>query len=404
MTKYDSQVSVSYFDLLTDPRLGLILLVTAVGMIGSLLPPALPALVSGLSVGDETVGYIITFYKIPSILIIPIAAVIADIYGRRAVLIPSLIIFGAAGSLMFFIRSFSMMLFLALFLGIGAAAIYPITVTLLGDYFQDEQNSAGQGIRVGVIGIGAILIPAITGYLAGIQWNYPFLLFFCAFPVIVIVFVFLKEPIQQTTSKDNSILIGNYIQSIRKELTDSALGILLFGGFIRGFSRYALITFVPLFAVSSLSASLFEVGLLLSARGVVYLIVAPFAGELVNRFARKWILVGSLSASGLAFIFLSSAPGLFWLGLLVGFHAIGDAMFDPVNKGTVTAVAHGEYRAGIVNTLYVLKRIGQTFAPMVFGLILTIYNYHTLFVSAGIVIFAYLLIFSFVFNYKPTST
>lgn len=309
----DSTRSVSYLYLFTDPRFKIILLVSAVGMIGALLPPALPALGSGLDVGDETIGYVITAYKLPSILIIPIAAAVADIYGRRTVLLPSLILFGVAGSLILFLRSFSAVLLLTLFLGIGAAAIFPLTVTLLGDFFQDERNSAGQGIRVGVIGLGAVFVPVATGYLAEIKWNYPFLLFFFVFPVVGIVYLFLKEPVKQAPSKRSlRTTATEYLQAIRNELSDPALAILLGGGFVRGFSRYALVTFVPLFAVRVLSASLVVAGILLSIRGVIYTLVAPFAGELVKRFARKWLLAGSLAVSGVALFALPLSPT--WLG------------------------------------------------------------------------------------------
>ena len=224
------------------------------------------------------------------------------------------------------------------------------------------------------------------------------------FPVVGIVYLFLKEPVKQAPSERSlRTTATEYLQAIRNELSNPALAILLGGGFVRGFSRYALVTFVPLFAVRVLSASLVVAGILLSIRGVVYTLVAPFAGELVKRFTRKWLLAGSLAVSGVALFALPLVPDVAWLGVLVGCHALGDAMFDPVNKSTVTAMARKEYRAGIVNSLYVLKRVGQTASPVVFGLLLAASNYQTLFVSAALVIGGYVLLFSWLFVYKPVS-
>lgn len=216
MTGSNSGTPVSYPALLSDVRLWIVLLVTAAGILGNILPPALPALAAGLNVGDETVGYVITAYKLPSVLIIPLAAVVAGIYGRRMVLIPSLLLYGAVGTAMFFITSFSLMLLFALFLGVGAAAIHPIGVTLLGDFFKGARNSAGQGIRVCVVGIGAILIPAATGYVSGVQWSAPFLFFLLTFPILAVVYVFLHEPVERKSSKrSRDTIFREYLNVIR---------------------------------------------------------------------------------------------------------------------------------------------------------------------------------------------
>lgn len=404
MTGSSPGTSVSYPTLLSDVRLWIVLLITAAGILGNVLPPALPALAAGLNVGDKTIGYLITAYKLPSVFIIPLAAVVADVYGRRMVLLPSLLLYGAVGTAMFFITSFSLMLLFALFLGVGAAAIHPISVTLLSDFFKGARNSAGQGIRVAVVGIGAILIPAATGYISGVQWSAPFLLFLFTFPVLAVVYVFLQEPIERKPpDRGRRTIFREYLNVIRTDLSTPALAVLLLGGFFRGFSRYALLTFVPLFAVSQIGASLLAAGALLSVRGVVYILVAPFAGELVRTVSRKWLLAGSLSVSGLALVLLPFVSEVAWLGVLVGLHTFGDAVFDPVNKGAVTGMARQENRAGVVNTLYVLKRVGQTSSPAVFGSILAAAGYYALFVSAGAVVGAYVVVFVLLFAYVPVS-
>lgn len=393
---------VSYSQLLVDRRFALILLVTATATLGSVLPPALPGISAGLGVSEATVGTVITVYKLPSILMIPIAAAVADIYGRRTVLLPSLLLFAVGGGAIFLVDSFLAVLLMAFALGIGWAALFPLTVTLLGDYFTGQWNAAGQGVRVGVIGIGIVLIPAVTGYLAGIRWNYPFLLFLLGLPVFALVYVALEEPLEET---DHEASLGETVRSygraIRVELADRSLGVLLVGGLTRGVSSYALLTFVPLFAVSVLDATLFEAGLLLSLRGFVYILLSPTAGALVTRFSRKSLLFGSLAICGGSLAAIPFSPDLVWLAAIVMLHAAGDAMFDPVNKGTVTMMARRQYRAGIVNSLYILKRIGQTAAPVTLGLVLTLTDYRVLFVAAAVFVAAYLAFFLLWFRFDP---
>jgi MFS family permease len=394
----------TYAALLTDSRFAVVVLVSAAGTIGSVLPAALPAIAAGLGVSDGTVGQLVTAYKLPSVLIVPVAAAIADIYGRRTVLLPSLAVFGIAGSLMVALPSFPLLLAFAICLGVGGAAIYPLSVTLLGDFFSGERNAAGQGIRVGAIGVGTVVVPAAAGSLAGIRWNYPFLLFLVVLPIAAVVHVALPEPLDRSVSRERlRSIVAGYFVAVREDLAAPSLAVLVSGGFVRGFTRYALLTFAPLFAVSHLGASFVVAGLLLSVRGVVLILVAPFAGALVGRFARKWLLVGSLSVSGLALAILPFVQDVVWLGALIGLHTLGDATFDPVNKGTVTAMARRERRAGIVNTLYLLKRVGQAAAPLGFGLLLSATNYQTLFLAAGVVVGTYVLAFAAVFRFEPAA-
>lgn len=396
---------VSYRRLLLDQRFALILLVTATATLSSVFAPALPGISAGLGVREGRVGYLITAFKLPSILVIPLAAGIADIYGRRAVVIPSLLLFVGAGATMFFLQSFTTVLVFGLIVGVGGAALYPMTVTLLGDFFDGEWNSAGQGIRVAVIGLGIVGVPALTGYLAEINWNYPFLLFLGGLPVVILIYLFLGEPVD-TLERGNSLTatVSEYVTAVKHEVKSPTLAVLLCSGFIRGFSRYALITFVPLFAVGVLGATIFEAGLLISLQGTVYLIVSPFAGLIVSRFARKWILFTSLGFCGAMLIALPFTQSLLGAGIVVALHTLGDAMFDPVNKGTVTNMAHKEYRAGIVNSLYVLKRVGQASAPAAFGFLLTVYGYFELFLTAGVVVGVYLVLFMAVFTYQPATS
>lgn len=404
MDAQPATTNVSYIGLLRNPRFALILLITATATLGSILPPALPGLAAGLGVTEGRVAYVITAFKIPSILIVPVAAVIADTYGRRRVLLPSLLIFAVAGGAMFFLASFSTVLLVALIVGVGWAALFPLTVTLLGDFFEGEWNAAAQGLRVAIIGICIVAVPAATGYLAELRWNYPFLLFFLGLPVFVLVFALLAEPMEgRSSSRDFATTFTGYTAAIRSQLASPALAILVCGGYTRGFSTYALLTFVPLFAVSVLGASLFEAGLLLSLRGIIYVIVAPFAGTIVARFSRKHVLFVSLLVCAFALLSLPFAAHLRSLGLIVAVHAAGDAMFDPVNKGTVTTMARREYRAGIVNALYVLKRIGQASSPAVCGMVLVMFGYHELFIAAGTFVIAYLVLFAAWFSYEPVA-
>lgn len=389
---------------LADRQTVLVLVITFVGTLGTALPPALPGIADALGVPDGRVGLLITFFKVPSILVIPFAAGVADLYGRRTVLLPSIALFGVAGFGMYFPRSFRLLLALALLTGIGAAAIFPITVTVLGDLYEGARNSAAQGLRVGVVGVGAVSVPAATGYLSGLSWNYPFLLFGLALPALALSYAFLEEsrPGRASNGRLRAVM-RRYGDALRRELADPNLDLLVLGGFVRGFVRFAVLTFVPLFAVRALGASLFQGGAILSVRGLGYVLVSPLAGRVVARLDRKRGLVGALSVCALSLVTIPFAPDLRALVGLVFLYAVGDALFDPVTKDAVTAMARPDYRAGVVNALYVAKRTAQTISPAAFGFVLALAGFDALFVLAGLVVAVYLCVFWLSFTFAPAS-
>ncbi|MEY7851200.1 MFS transporter [Natrarchaeobius sp. A-rgal3] len=391
-----------YRRVLSNPQFGLILAITFVGMLEAALAPALPAIADALNVTDARVGLLITFFKIPSILVVPVAAIVADRYGRRVVILPSLALFGVAGTAMFFVETFALLLAMATVMGIGAAAIFPITVTMLGDIYSGSANATAQGFRVAIVGIAAVSIPTLSGYLSGLSWNYPFALFALAFPAIVLTSLYLRETIEPSTSADGvSRLTRQYSGAIRSELLDPNVRILVLGGFVRGFVRYGVLTFIPLFAVRVLDASLFEAGALLAVRGFAYVFVSPVSGSIVGRIGRKRALIVAMLVSTTALVVIPFSPTLLILAIAVFAYFTGDALFDPVMKGAVTTIGDADYLAGVVNTLYVLKRTGQTVSPAIFGFVLMLFGYETLFIVAGAIVFAYLVAFRTTFSASP---
>lgn len=382
--------SVSYTGLLSDPRLLSLTLISAVGTFGgSAVSPALPTIATALGVSDANIGLVMTAYTLPQILVIMLVGMLADTYGRRVVLLPALFVFGAAGTAIALVDSFSAILGLRIIQGMVAGGIIPITITVIGDVYTGAVGSAAQGIRLSGNALSSILVPAVAGLLAGIAWYVPFYLFLLAFVGGILGYLYLPETGQRQISGDVLGEIREYAHALRIEITDRNLGVIFAGGFFQGFAWYALLTFVPLFAVRTLDATTFTAGLALSMRGIARIVIAPVTGTVLTAVSRKWALIGSLvvSAAGTALIPLSST--VIWLGLLVGVFGLGDALFTPVHRDTLTQLASEERRAGVVDGMIVFRQIGTTASPVVFGAVLAAVGFDALFVLAGAVFAVY---------------
>ena len=273
---------------------------------------------------------------------------------------------------------------------------------------RESPGSGGAGLAdrqtvlvLAITFVGMLGAAAATGYLSGLSWNYPFLLFGLALPAVALSYAFLDEsrPRQASNGRLRAVM-RRYADALRRELADPNLDLLVLGGFVRGSVRFAVLTFVPLFAVRALGASLFQGGTILSVRGLGYVLISPLAGRVVARLDRKRTLVGALSVCALSLVTIPFAPDLHALVGLVFLYAVGDALFDPVTKDAVTRWTP-DYRAGVVNALYVAKRTAQTISPPAFGFVLALAGFDALFVLAGLFVASYLCVFWLSFTFAP---
>lgn len=386
-----------YRNLLSDTRMTSIALVSFYATLGmNVASAALPAMVHGLAVSDAQIGLVVTVYSFAAMLFVPLSGAVADTYGRRTVLLPSILVFGLSGIAIAFVNSFLSVLVLRGFQGAAYAALMPLTVTLLGDLYSGSLGSAAQGLRVSMNGIGSSAIPVLAGFLAGYAWNYPFLIFVLVFPITLLTYLYIPETVDESARGSADTDMRAYLSRIRTEVSSINTSILVSGEGIRDFVRYALLTFVPLFAVRSLDASFAAAGSVLAARGIAYILISPMSGIAVRRFSRKQVLIGALFLSGGSIVAMPLASSVLWLALLLGLYTFGDSMFSPVIKDSVAGLASDKRRGGIISTMNLLKYGGQTVSPTFFGFVLAIGGFAPVFyIAAGVaVIYGSILFFT----------
>lgn len=395
MTEYTNNKR-SYRSLLSDPQLLTVLAISVVGTTGTnVASPALPGVTAALPVTEAQVGLLITAYTLPGMLFVPFAGVAADIYGRRTVILPSLFVFGIVGTMLAAANSFRALLVLRTVQGAAVSGFMPLTVTLLGDLYSGSIGSTVQGFRVGANGIGGAVAPFVAGTLAGLAWNYPFLLYGVAFIALALAYMFLPETMARINDETDTRLVETlmwYGRAFRAQLTDRDLAVLLTGGFARDFPRYTVMTFVPLFAVQALGISLAAAGTVLSIRGVVSFVVSPFTGSLSERLSRKWVLIGSMLVSTAGIVLIAAAPNLLLLGVAMGVYSVGDALFSPAVKDALTTAATDENRSGIIGGMQLVKYTGQTASPALLGLVLAVTTFSVVFSIAAAITGVYALV------------
>jgi MFS family permease len=396
----DDSAGGVYRDLLTDSGFVVVLTISIAGtMGGNVARPALPGLAAGLGITDARAGLVISAYTLPTALLVPVAGTLADVYGRRVVVIPSLVVFGAAGSAIAFVASFEAVLGLRVVQGAAVAGVSTLSITLLGDLYDDSRGAAAQGTRVGANKLNNIFGPVLVGILAGVAWSYPFLLYAFAFPVAVATYFFLPRTVTRAdggadaeTPETIRGVFGEYARALRVELRDPHLRLLVSGGGVRDAVKVGVLTFVPIFAVRELGASVVAGGAVLSARGFAGIVAAPLSGAVVDRLSRKTTLLAGLGIAVAGVLLMSVSPSVAALWVAVGVFGVGDALYAPVLKDAVTDRVADDTRAGVVGGMSTLKKLVQTAAPAAFGAVLAAAGFDPIFYIAAAIGLGYLVV------------
>lgn len=181
--------------LLRDQNLYLIFAISLMAVIGvASITPAFPQMSEALKISPKNIGLLITVFTFPTVILGPIIGILADRFGRKKILVPSLFLFGVAGAACAFENDFNLLLLMRFLQGIGAASLLSLGVTLIGDLYTGVQRATAMGYNASVSSIGTALYPTIGGALAVMGWHYPFLLPLVAIPIGLLVLFFLKNP------------------------------------------------------------------------------------------------------------------------------------------------------------------------------------------------------------------
>lgn len=133
---------------------------------------AMPTIIGRLG-GVSLYSWVFSAYLLTSTTTVPLYGKLADLYGRKPVFLFGVTVFLAGSALSGLAQSMVQLVIFRAVQGIGAGAVLPVTMTLIGDLFTIEQRARLQGFFSGVWGVSSVLGPALGGIItdtAGWRW------------------------------------------------------------------------------------------------------------------------------------------------------------------------------------------------------------------------------------------
>ena len=346
----------------------------AVAIMQTLLVPIIPELPSLLGVSAEDASWLITATLIASVVATPSLSRLADMYGKRRMLLVSLG-FLLAGSLIGVVGSSLAMLILARSLQGFAVALVPIGMSIMRDELPRERLAGAVALMSATVGIGAAVGLPLSGWIYSqfgwhaIFWSSASIAFVM---IIAIMLVIDESPVRAGGHFDYrgaivlSLALTAVLLGITKggawgwtsvpTLASFAVGLALFAAWwplemrvtdpivdlrtsvrrpvaltnaaslVIGFSMYAnmLVTTQLLqlpvstgfgFGISALAA-----GLALLPSALVMVLLAPVSARITRRFGARSTLIFGSAILVLGYVgrsFMMSSEGLVVIGAIV---------------------------------------------------------------------------------------
>ncbi|HET8602711.1 MAG TPA: MDR family MFS transporter [Marmoricola sp.] len=158
----------------TPVLVALVLTMALVAMDTTIVATAIPQVVGDLG-GFSLVGWVFSVYLLAQTVTIPIYGKLADLYGRKPILVFGVLLF-LTGSLLS-AAAWNMLALIGFraLQGLGAGSIGATVMTVAGDLYDVEERGRVQGWLSSVWGISAVVAPAAGGLFAQyLTWRWIF--------------------------------------------------------------------------------------------------------------------------------------------------------------------------------------------------------------------------------------
>lgn len=341
----------------------------------SMLIPVLPKMQRAMDISLFQAGLIITSFSIPAGLIIPLSGYLSDQYGRKAIMLPSLLIFGLGGVLaglaaLFLKKPFLYILLARVFQGIGGGGTYQLAMALTGDIFQTEERSKALGILEASNGLGKVAAPLLGAASALIVWYAPFFIYgILAFSSALLVWLVCQEPRKKKKGEQFRIYLEHLGQVFAQK--GGGLSVCFLAGMLTIFLFFGVLSYfsdilAAEYKIKGFTAGLYIAGPVLAMATTSYLVGTLLQSKLAN-LLKPAVITGLIlqMVSLVLLAFLGKQQFLLLTAIII--LGVGSGILLPALNMLITSASLKE--RGLVTALYgTVRFFGAALGPPAVGL------------------------------------
>lgn len=344
------------------PPLWLIFSITATGiMANTMVGPAIPDILEHFGRPDGDAGIFVAAGPASAILLAPVFGVLADRWGRRIVLVPSLVAFGIGGTLGMIAPGWWLLIAARFVQGVGAASLVGLAVSIIADNWSGAERIKYISWNSAILTVGVAAFPPVGGVLAGIgSWRWAFGLFPIGFVTAVMVWFTLDGPVEKRTT------------SLRSQLTVAATALrrpAVRGAMIVGFVVFIMIfglflTAFPLVLDDDFGLGAAQRGLVIGIPAVSSTIAALVLSRVRARFGARRLIGVAMLVLGGSYALVGTANTIIVIVVASLIYGFAEGSLIPTLQEIVSSSAEPDARAAVVSSFVSVIRAGQTVGPL----------------------------------------
>lgn len=380
----------------------MIFLVVFIDLLGfGILMPILPTYAVGhLKTSESAIGIIIATYSFVQFLFNPFFGSMSDRYGRRKIILVTLLL-NALGYVIFAVfESFPMLLVSRVIAGIGGSSL-GVAQAYISDVTTKEDRAKGMGMIGVAFGLGFVFGPVLGGILS--KWGYMVVGLGSAsfsFLALVMSFFFLPEPEKKAEVEkvQNRKLFD--IKGFKKVFATPAVAIVIIMFFMVTFSianiygTYALLGKKIYHFTDKTNGYLF---------GVMGLVGIIMQGGAIRHLSKKFTDTQLISIGAVCLVLgLGALPyGGNFTGMLLATAVLscGSGILSPILLSLVSKVAPDGEQGIVLGTNQSMSSFARMLGPLWGGFAFQFIGYEAPFLTGSIMIL-FLFLFSVLYLHK----
>jgi ACDE family multidrug resistance protein len=357
----------------------------------SMLIPVLPDMGRQMGLDKSVTGLAVTAFSLAAGVGIALAGYLADRFGRKVVIVPSLLLYGIGGVISglggWWLGEDGFMVVMAgrIVQGLGAAGTAPVAMAFVGDLFSGGQRVTALGILEASNGLGKVVSP-ILGALVGaffVWWGVFFAYALMSVPFALGVWFLTKEPQRKKAGG-----FAQYFGAVAKVFKEKGIDLLacFWAGTVALFILFGVLFFLSEHLENAHDIDGVPKGFLIMWP-VLAMSVTSFASGLFlqskQNLLKAFVVAGLIvQVVGMALVAFVQVDWAFFTGIIIG--GVGTGLQLPGLNNLITSAAGTEQRAGITSIYGAVRFIGVAFGPPLYGALMKMGESVPFWFSAGL--------------------
>ncbi len=356
-----------------------------------LILPLLPFWAQRLGAGPVAIGLTLTVYALAQFLFTPVVGTLSDRYGRKPVIVVSLLIEAVALALTALAGSLPMLLIARFTGGLGASNI-GTAQAVVSDVTAAQDRAKGMGLIGAAIGLGFVVGPAVGGILAPLRVALPFwVAMIVALVNALLVMLFFPETrhLQAVEAMPASGRPGTALvfAGWRYVMHRPAIARLVLINLLFTVAFTAMEAIFPLFTQHTFGWTASQNGYIFTYVGVIVVIMqGGLVGQLVKRWGVQRVLIAGLVTLAIGLISLAFSTQLGVLLITLGILSMGDGTVTPAVSTLLSFASWSEAQGETLGFAQGVAGLGRIIGPLAAGSAYAVDSPGAPFVAGGLLV------------------